>query len=206
MTEKEALLIGLFVMFLGAASGIAFYAYAKFNGILTTDEILTKSFIEALQLVKLQSVATGSVEIKSEPLKFTSEQYLKIDPMSKVKLSPDATIKVDSEVIVAIPFEYLASRNSNAQQKSNFQTPTNSFVVFKALDYKKGKIFTGWKYLSSGQGKPESQFCYYTESSTFSEINADFFFAENGRVMSNLKPPENFDVSDAMQFCIWFRG
>lgn len=198
--------IGIFVMLFGIAGGIACYGYARFNGVLSTEEILTKSFIEALQNVKLQSVATGTVVAKSEPLKFIKDQYLKLEQNSTVKLSPESSIKVDSEVIVAMPFDYLGNKNNNQQQKNNLQPPTNSFVVFKTLEYNKGKIYTGWKYSSSTQSKPESQFCYYTEASSFNEINADYFFAENGRLMNNLKPPENFDTNDAMQFCIWFKG
>ena len=203
---KRFLGIGLFFMLIGAAAGISIYAYSRFNGVISTEDLLTKSFIDALKNVKLRSDATGSVLVKSDPLKFSSDQLVKLDPNSVVKLDPSASIKVESEVVVAIPFDYLNINKTTTGQKPTLSNPQNTFVVFKSISYGKGKIYTGWNYQSSNQSKPDSEFCYYSEASTFNEVSADFFFAKNGQLSSNTKPPENFDTVDAIKYCFWFKG
>ena len=47
---KRFLGIGLLCMLLGAAAGISIYAYSRFNGVLSTEDLLTRSFIEAIKM------------------------------------------------------------------------------------------------------------------------------------------------------------
>src|SRR5262249_46141859 len=81
-----------------------------------------------------------------------------LDPTSRVLLDPTAKVRADGEIQVQSP------SISPLEGTRRVTTPLiTNFTVFKRVEFDRGQVWTGWKFLTSAQKFPTYQYCYYTE-------------------------------------------
>jgi hypothetical protein len=95
----------------------------------------------------------------------------------------------------------------NASRHFSPAVPTIvNFTVFKRVAFGKGAVFTGWKFLTSAQKFPTSQYCYYTEQLESSPLEPVVFIGTDEKLERPKKLPHDFDLDSAFIRCVWFKG
>jgi hypothetical protein len=160
--------LGILACGFGTAVGIAFYGYAQISRSSSNMDALASAFSSALSEAHLKATADGTVYIEPHEIALAKGQTISIDSNSRVGLDPKATVLARGEINIPMPF---VSVPQSAAGKSAAGVPIiTNFTVFKSLPYDKGDVLTGWKFLTSAQQLPTSQYCYYTEKSETSPL------------------------------------
>ena len=63
---------------------------------------------------------------------------------------------------------------------------------------------TGWKFLTSAQTFPTSQYCYYTEKSDTSPLEPVVYIGADEKLTRPKQLPKDFDIDAAFNKCVWF--
>lgn len=197
-------LVGLGVLSfgIGAAIGIAFYGYAQITRNENSIKTLSSAFSNALSGARLKAAATGTVHIEPTEISLAKGQTISIDSNSRLSLDPKATVLAQGDINVPMP-SVSAPQNIAAKSATGIPIITN-FTVFKTLPFEKGDVFTGWKFLTSAQQLPTSQYCYYTEESASSPLEPVVYIGVDGKLTPPKKIPQNFDIAAAFNRCVWF--
>ena len=198
--------LGSFFILVGIVFYIGCLGYKNIRKV-DDEKIVSKSVKDALDGFVLKATTDGSLAIENPTVMLLPNQTVAISDASTVRIAEGETVTVNGNVSVAIP---LQNQNSNvlatsgsASQKA-VQTNAPYFTVFKSMPYKSGLIFTGWKFLTTEQKAPTSQYCYYSETDQYSDTTASFEFAQEGSLKDKLSPPSNINIADAFDLCIWF--
>jgi len=152
--------------------------------------------------IQLRAVAEGTISISPNELVLAKDQVVTLDPNSRIGLESGATVKADGEMRVYAPS--IAPQPSAKSAKTPSAAITN-FTIFKQVAFDKGFVMTGWKFLTSAQKTPSSQYCYYTESSENSGLDVVVSIAEDMKLEAPKTTPKNFNLSEAFERCVWFR-
>jgi hypothetical protein len=195
--------VGLGFLGLGAggALGAILYGYSYVSNARSTTEMLTSALTNSLSKIELHAQAVGNVDISPSELRIAPDQKISLSPQSRLKLDPNAKVLAEGSMRIQLP---TVSAPAPAP-KSNARPPTiNNFTIFKSVDFQTGKVITGWKFLTSTQKEPTSQYCYYNERGDNSDVAINITFAEDGAIKKDRIPPK-FDVETAFSKCVWFR-
>jgi hypothetical protein len=193
---------GIFAFGVGAAVGIGFYGYSEVTRNSSSMDTLTSAFSKALLESHLRATAEGTVKIEPHELRLAAGQTISLDSNSRVSLDPKARVVVDGEINVRAPTVSIPERASGPSA-SRIPTIVN-FTVFKSVSFEKGKVWTGWKFLTSAQKFPTSQYCYYTEQSETSQLEPVVYIGVNEKLERPKQLPKNFDIDAAFSRCVWF--
>jgi hypothetical protein len=194
--------LGLLSFGVGAAIGIAFYGYSKIARESSNMESLTSSFSAALSKVQLRGAAEGSVTVAPNEIRLAKGQTISLDSGSRVFLDPKATVRVEGDI--NIPMPSVSTPESTVGRSAAARPIITNFTVFKSLPYQKGDVYTGWKFLTSAQRLPTSEYCYYTEKSQTSALEPVMFIGVDGKIKPPKQVPKDFDVNEAFRRCVWF--
>jgi hypothetical protein len=196
--------LGLLLFGLGAGTGLAFYGYANItrNSVHSHDAALAIS--KALSDLKLNAIAEGTVQIEPRELTLAKDQTVSLGSANLVHLDPAARVRADGEIVVQGPS--ISPLPSTGSRKVSVPEILN-FTVFKSVPFEKGRIVTGWTFLTSAQRSPTDQYCYYSESSEETPgRNIALDIATNGRIEAPKELRRNFDLAAAAVNCVWFRS
>jgi hypothetical protein len=194
--------IGLLGLGLGSAVGVGFYGYSYISRNNEGIRHLSTALAKGLSDVQLKAVAEGTVSLTPSELNLAKDQTVTLDPMSRVRLEPNASVKADGELRV-----YAPSISPQPSERSAKNTPAavTDFTIFKQVAFEKGTVMTGWRFLTSAQKTPSSQYCYYTESSENSGLDIVVSIARDMKLEAPKTIPKNFDLASAFDRCVWFR-
>ncbi len=82
--------------------------------------------------------------------------------------------------------------------------PITNYTIFKSVPFQSGTVSTGWRFLTSTQKDPTSQYCYFTERNDDSGVAFKIDLGDDG-LMTKDKVPAKFDIVAAFERCVWFR-
>jgi hypothetical protein len=196
--------VGFIGLGLGAAVGLGFFGYSHITQNSDNMTILSSTFAKALSEARLQAAAEGTVQLEPHEIYLAKGQTVSFDSNSRVLLDPAATVTANGELTVQAPSISLPQQ---ASQKPASQIPIiTNFTVFKRVPFEKGGIYTGWMFLTSVQKYPTEQYCYYTESSELSGVDAVVYVGKDQKPEASVQPPQGFDMMAAFDRCVWFKG
>jgi hypothetical protein len=188
---------------MGTAVGIAFYGYAQITRNTSRFNELVYAFSSALSDAHLKAAAEGTVHIEPHEISLAKGQTISVDGASHIALDPKAMVLVQGDINIPLPSVSIP-QNTAGRSVTGIPVITN-FTVFKSLSYEKGDVFTGWKFLTSAQQFPTSQYCYYTEKSDTSPLEPVLYIGVDEKLTPPKKLPNDFDINAAFSKCVWFR-
>ena len=200
-------LLGVGGLLLLGGLGIAaiIFAYSYITDSRSTMEKLTDAMVNGLNKVTFKVAdVKGNVTL-------ADGATVQLDPGAVVHLdSRGAIVKLDSSGAVVhldgsgmnVPRPTERQLNTSAAPASNAPVVTD-FTVFKNVQFGDGIVSTGWKFKSSTDQSPNSQYCYYT-SSTDAGVWIRYDLAtDTGPVTADHRNfPVNFNA--ALASCVWF--
>jgi hypothetical protein len=178
------------------------YSYVTRN--TDASNIFASTFSKALAEVQLRAVAEGTVQLQPGELSLARDQTVSLDPSSRVLLDPTAKVRADGEIQVQTPSVSPLDTTPPPRRAATTPTITN-FTVFKEVDFDKGQVVTGWKFLTSAQKFPTTQYCYYTEKLEASLFDPVVYIGLNEELDPPKQPPQGFDIAAAFKKCVWFK-
>jgi hypothetical protein len=195
--------LGLVTFAVGVAAGFGFYGYSYITQNSDALNVLSSTFSKALAEVQLRAVAAGTVQLEPNEISLAKNQTISLDPASRVLLDPTAKVRADGEIQIQGPS---ISAGGDTPRRTSSTTPIiTNFTVFKKVPFNNGTVLTGWKFLTSAQKLPTSQFCYYTEKLDYSEFEPVVFFGTDEKLDPPIKLPKGFDIDAAFKRCVWFK-
>jgi hypothetical protein len=120
-----------------------------------------------------------------------------------VLLDPTAKVRADGEIQVQIPS--VSALDSTTPRRAATTPMITNFTVFKEVDFDKGQVVTGWKFLTSAQKFPTTQYCYYTEKLEASLFEPVVDIGRNEDLDPPKQLPQGFDIAAAFKKCVWFK-
>jgi hypothetical protein len=195
--------LGLLACGLGIAVGLALNGYSYIRGSGSNLHLLSTALSKALSEVHLQASATGTVQLEPSTIALAKDQIVTLDPLSRLRLDPAASIRADGEITVQAPSISVPSSAVSVPSSRSPPRLISNFTVFKKVPYDNGHIVTGWIFLTSVQKAPSNQYCYYTRS--IDSFNVDLDIATDQKLATPKKVPEGFDVLAAFNRCVWFK-
>jgi hypothetical protein len=194
--------LGLVTFAVGVAVGFGFYGYSYITQNSDALNVLSSTFSKALTEVQLRSVAEGTVQLEPNEISLAKDQTISLDPTSRVLLDPMAKVRADGEIQIQgssiSPPEGLTPRRATAPLITDF-------TVFKRVEFDRGNVWTGWKFLTSVQKTPTYQYCYYTETLEGSQFEPVVYFGVNEKLDPPKQVPKGFDMEAAFKKCVWFK-
>jgi hypothetical protein len=182
--------------------GCAGYSYVTRNS--TNFDALAVAISKGLSEVTLKSVAQGIVNIDRPELSLAKDQTVSLDKNSRLRLDPKTTVRAEGELVVQAPLLMPPPASSPRVPRTTSRTVVN-FSVFKTVPFQEGSVVTGWKFLTSTQRSPSTQYCYFTTSSGAggADVNLDIDLGIDGQPV---KSAAKIDFESAFTRCVWFRG
>ena len=194
--------VGLVAFAIGSALGLGFYGYSYVTQNSDRLDVLTSALSRALSEVRLQATAKGTVELQPSELSLAKGQTISLDPTSRVLLDPTAKVRADGEIQIQGPS--ISPPEGSTPRRATAPLITN-FTVFKRVEFDKGQVWTGWKFLTSAQKSPTYQYCYYTETLEGSQFEPVVYFGVNEKLDPPKQVPKGFDMEAAFKKCVWFK-
>jgi hypothetical protein len=194
--------LGLVAFGLGAALGAGFYGYSFILRDTVNTDALALTLSKALSEAQLHATAQGTVQVEPHEIAIAKGATVSIDPDSRLQLDPQARILANGEVTVQMPS---MPAPQNTQPRSSSTPPIFNFTVFKRIPFEKGTVMTGWRFLTSAQKSPTSQYCYYTEDADTPGVSGVIDIATDQK-LDQTTPPKDFDMMAAFNDCVWFEG
>jgi hypothetical protein len=197
--------VGLLVFGIGTALGIGFYGYARVTRNSTNQTVLLSAFSMALSEAKLHGKAEGTVQIEPRELSLAKGQTISIDQSSRLRLDPAAKVIANGELQVEAPSISVPQSTPSASRAA--MPPITDFTVFKSVPFQDGDILTGWRFLTSAQSLPTSQYCYYSPNLETPGMGLRINIATDGKLDATVKElPKGFNVASAFDKCVWYDG
>jgi hypothetical protein len=194
--------VGLLGLGIGAAVGLIFFGYSFVTRNSDNQILLTSAIAAALTEVQLHANAEGTVQLEPHEIQLAKGQTITISPDSRVRLDPGAKVLADGEMRVQLPS---ISVPQGATPRASTKIPIiTNFTVFKNVPFDKGRVSTGWIFLTSAQKMPTSQYCYYVERDEDPETALKIDIADDGVMESNKTASGSFDIAAAFKKCVWF--
>ena len=195
--------LGLVTFAVGVAAGFGFYGYSYITQNSDALNALSSTLSKALAEVQLRAVAEGTVQLEPNEISLAKGQTISLDPASRVLLDPTAKVRADGEIQIQGPS---ISAGGDTPRRTSSTTPIiTNFTVFKRVPFNNGTVMTGWKFLTSAQKLPTSQFCYYTEKLDYSEFEPVVFVGTDEKLDPPIQLPKGFDIDAAFKRCVWFK-
>jgi hypothetical protein len=194
---------GLIVFGIGTAVGIGFYGFARVARNLTNETALLSAFSKALSEAQLHGKAEGTVKIEPHELSLSKGQTISIDQSSLLHLDPAAKVTASGELQVQAPSISIPQPAPSVSRAA--MPPITDFTVFKSVPFQDGDVLTGWRFLTSAQSLPTSQYCYYSPNLETPGMGLRINIASDGKLDATVKDlPKGFDIASAFDKCVWY--
>jgi hypothetical protein len=195
--------VGLMGLGVGSAVGVGFYGYSFVTRNDSNLAMLSAAFSKALSEVQLRGSAEGTVQFEPHEIALSKGQAITFDPTSRLQLDPSAKVIADGDLRIQIPN---ISVPQTAAPRSKGITPTiTNFTIFKSVPFDKGTVQTGWKFLTSAQRSPTTQYCYYQETGDNPDVSVRIEVGVDEKIQPSKSISKSFDIAAAFNKCVWFR-
>jgi hypothetical protein len=188
---------------IGVAIGLGFYGYSFVLRNGKTMDVLSSALSKSLSEVHLRGTTSGTVKFDSSAISLTPGQTIALDPMSRVRLDPSSKVLADGELKVQVPTISVPQLGAS-KPKGTAPTIAN-FTVFKSVPYEKGTVQTGWKFLTSAQRIPTTQYCYYQEKGDNPDVALRIEVGLDEKILTSKTLAKSFDIVAAYNKCVWFK-
>jgi hypothetical protein len=196
--------VGFLLFGLGAGTGAAFYGYASITKNMVHLDETASAISKAISALTLRATAEGTIQIEPRELSLAKDQTVTLGSKNVLHLDPLAKVRADGDIVIQGPS--ISSSPSVGSERTSAPEITN-FTVFKHVTFEKGKVVTGWTFLTSAQRSPTDQYCYYSEASEDTPgRNITIDIAESEKIEAPKTLPPSFDLTAAFGRCVWFRG
>jgi hypothetical protein len=194
--------VGLVGLGVGAAVGLGFFGYSFVTRNDSNLVVLSAAFSKALSEVQLHGSADGTVKFDPREIALSKGQTIAFDPTSRLQLDPGAKVVANGEIKLQIP-NISVPQNAPTRAKGIAPTITN-FTIFKSVPFEKGVVQTGWKFLTSAQRSPTTQYCYYHEAGDNPDVSVRIEVGIDEKLEPS-KGLKSFDMAAAFNKCVWFK-
>jgi hypothetical protein len=157
---------------------------------------------KALSEVQLHGSADGTVKFDPREIALSKGQTIAFDPTSRLQLDPSAKVVASGEIKLQMP-NISVPQNAPTRAKGIAPTITN-FTIFKSVPFEKGVVQTGWKFLTSAQRSPTTQYCYYQEAGDNPDVSLRIEVGTDEKLELS-KGLKSFDMAAAFNKCVWFK-
>jgi hypothetical protein len=195
--------VGLIGLGVGAAVGLGFYGYSFVTRNDDNLAVLSAAFSKALSEVQLRGSADGTVKIEPHEISLSKGQTITFDPTSRLQLDSSAKVIADGDVRIQIP-NISVPPSATSRSKGIAPTITN-FTIFKSVAFDKGMVQTGWKFLTSAQRSPTTQYCYYQEAGENPDVSVRIEVGLDEKPQTSKSLSKSFDSAAAFNKCVWFK-
>jgi hypothetical protein len=199
----RAIGVGLIGLGIGSAVGLGFYGYSFVTRNDNNLDVLTVAFSKALSEVQLRGSADGTVKFEPHEIALSKGQTLSFDPASRLQLDPSAKVIADGEIKIQTP-TISVPQSANPHSQATAPTITN-FTIFKSVPFDKGAVQSGWKFLTSAQRSPTSQYCYYQETGDNPDVSVRIEVGVDEKIQASKSLSKSFDIAAAFSKCVWFK-
>lgn len=194
--------IGFVGLGFGVAIGIVLYGYSFVTRNSNNAAVLSEAFAKAISDVQLNGVVEGEVKLEPGEISLAKGQEVSLDSNSRLLLDPSAKVLVEGEIKVQAP---AISVPQNVPRAASRNPTIANFTIFKSVPYEKGTILTGWKFLTSAQTAPTSQYCYYHERGDDPDIALQVEVGNDEIVATPKSGSKSIDMTAAFNRCVWFK-
>jgi hypothetical protein len=194
--------VGLVGLGVGAAVGLGFFGYSFVTRNESNLVVLSAALSKALSEVQLHGSADGTVKFDPREITLSKGQTIALDPTSRLQLDPSAKVVANGEIKLQIP-NISVPQNTPTRAKGIAPTITN-FTIFKSVPFEKGVVQTGWKFLTSAQRSPTTQYCYYQEAGDNPDVAVRIEIGTDEKLELS-KGLKSFDMAAAFNKCVWFK-
>jgi hypothetical protein len=195
--------VGLIGLGVGAAVGLGFFGYSFVTRNDDNLTVLSAAFSKALSQVQLRGSANGAVKFEPHEIALSKGQTIAFDPTSRLQLDASAKVVADGDVRIQMP-TISVPQNAAPRPKGGAPTITN-FTIFKSVPFDKGTVQTGWKFLTSAQRSPTTQYCYYQESGDNPDVSVRIEVGVDEKLQPSKSLSKTFDIAAAFNKCVWFK-
>jgi hypothetical protein len=109
----------------------------------------------------------------------------------------------DGEIKIQMP---TITAPQAAIPKSKGASPVlSNFTIFKTVPLDNGTVQTGWKFLTSAQRSPTTQYCYYQEKGDNPDVAVRVEVGLDEKILQSKGLSKSFDIAAAFQKCVWFK-
>jgi hypothetical protein len=199
----RAIGVGLLGLGVGSAAGLGFYGYSFVTRNDDNLAVLSTAFSKALSEVQLHGSVDGAVKFEPHEIALSKGQTIAFDPTSRLQLDPNAKVVADGDIKLQMP-NISVPQNAAPRSKGIAPTITN-FTIFKSVPFDKGVVQTGWKFLTSAQRSPTSQYCYYQESGDNPDVSVRIEVGVDEKLQPSKSLSKSFDSAAAFNKCVWFK-
>ncbi|MET4374802.1 hypothetical protein ABIA99_007534 [Bradyrhizobium sp. LB12.1] len=200
---RKSIGVGLAGLCGGLAVAAAFVGYSYVADSRTTADKIAAAISKSLSQVELRGQAVGNIDIHPSEIRLAPDQKVALSQDSRLKLDPSAKVKAEGSMRIQLPTISAMSAQSTPKIAPKAQPITN-YTIFKSVPFQTGTVSTGWRFLTSTQKEPTSQYCYFTERGDSSDVSFKIDIGDDG-IMTKDKVPPKFDLTSAFARCVWFR-
>jgi hypothetical protein len=193
--------VGLVGLGVGSAVGFGFFGYSFITRNESNLTTLSAAFSKALSEVQLRGTAEGVVQLEPHEIALSKGQEITFDPTSRLQLDPSAKVIADGDLRIQIP--NISIPQSAAPRSKGIAPTITNFTIFKAVQFEKGIIQTGWKFLTSAQRSPTTQYCYYSEIGENPDVSVRIDVGLDEKIQPSKS--KSFDIAAAFDKCVWFK-
>jgi hypothetical protein len=194
--------VGLVGLGIGSGVGLGFYGYSFVTRNDNNLAVLSAAFSKALSEVQLHGSADGTVKFEPHEIALSKGQTVSFDPTSRLQLDSSAKITADGQIKIQTPV--VSVPQSATRAKGVAPTITN-FTIFKSVPFDKGAVQSGWKFLTSAQRSPTTQYCYYQETGDNPDVSVRIEVGVDEKIQPSKSLSKSFDIAAAFNKCVWFR-
>jgi hypothetical protein len=196
----------LAVCLFGGGAAVAFWGYSAMQSVTPAAEIAARAIASAFERAEFKTSVSGTMSLpESAELSLASNQSVRIEDGSMVKLDPSSTIRVVGDLKLDVPQPSRQQLQLDTTSGSK-ELPFTRYTIFKYTKFGAGEVVTGWNFELSDPSRPTIQRCYYEEA-VAGGVSASQTLAFDGAP----RPPSalaklSFDFDGALANCSWFSG
>jgi hypothetical protein len=195
--------VGLIGLGVGSAVGLAFFGYSFVTRNDTNLAMLSAAFSKTLSDVQIHGSAVGDVQFEPHEIALSKGQAVTLDPASRLQLDPSAKVVADGDVRIQIP--NISVPQSAAPRSKGIAPTITNFTIFKSVPFEKGVVQSGWKFLTSAQRAPTTQYCYYSETGDNPDVSLRIEVGLDEKIQPSKTISKSFDIAAAFNKCVWFK-
>jgi hypothetical protein len=199
----RAIGIGMIGLGIGSATGLALYGYSFVAGNANNQDVLTAAVSKAFADIQLHGIADGTVKFEPHQIPLSAGQTISLDPTSRLRLDPSAKVMADGDIKIQMP-TITVPQASIPRPRGATPVITN-FTIFKSVPFDSGTVQTGWKFLTSAQRSPTTQYCYYQENGDNPDVAVRVEVGLDEKLLQSKSLSKSFDIAAAFEKCVWFK-
>jgi hypothetical protein len=199
----RAIGVGMIGLGIGSATGLLFFGYSFVVGNASNQDMLTTAVSKALSDIQLHGTADGTVTFEPHEVSLSAGQTVSLDPTSRLRLDPSAKVTADGEIKIQMPT--ITIPQASIPRPKGGTPVISNFTIFKTVPFANGTVQTGWKFLTSAQRSPTTQYCYYQEKGENPDVAVRAEVGVDEKILQSKSLSKSFDLAAAFEKCVWFK-